>query len=302
MMETGDLVAGPAAAKRAQYINEIAQAALDQKRTLGKSLRADESAERLADMLRKLGEESAEFSPSLGVYHLASELFTDRGILMPVAVAELMSRYDFYLVNVPVTLVPRSGWDFSELECRIAFNVDAAEDRRPVAHELFPKEEWQTLISSQNELSFGIDANLAVNAGVKLPVTPVVGGDASAGAKAGVKSQFIIGPFTYQVRRRRVMTRGKGNVFAYWRLSGDRAADTEDTQLSVVLRVPKDVSVVNVDGVMKASRHISTFGAGFRALLEFVTKGTRDFFERGAPLSDTHSWSAVTATPSKRGG
>ncbi len=79
---------------------------------LGKSLKADETAERLAGMLRELGKETAEFSPTLGVYYLAPDLFTERGLQMPATVADLMSRYDFYLVNVPVTLVPRSGWTF----------------------------------------------------------------------------------------------------------------------------------------------------------------------------------------------
>lgn len=296
------LLPGPRGQERHKLLSEMQAAVLHHASTLSDKRQSPKVIQkRLASALERLGKEVAEFSPVLGVYRVSPKHFTSRNISIPAVVADLMLRYDFYLLNIPITLLPSRGWDFTELECSVEFNPGDKAAERPVAHEIFPKQEWQDLIRVSQGLSIGLDAQLSfkADAGDLLTELPNIGAQMGAKAHAASKSELVIGPFTYHARRSKILVRGQGNVYVYWRLSGTDTLQTNEPQLAIVLRVPKGLEHVKIEGVMKASRKFDVFAADFHSLMNYVRERTRSFFEQGAPLSSTMAWDSVTSPVSQ---
>ncbi len=296
-----DLSSGFSADERRLFIKEIAAAARDYKTTLGSSKPGtpedEEATRRLQEQLQSLTEERAEFSPVLEVFPLDEAHFKRRNAQMSPEIADLAPHFKFYLVNVPVTLVPRPGWGFTELACTIEFNAGQPASERPVAHQVFPEEQWQNMISASQGLSIGLDENLNFKAdsGELTRSLPGIGGSAAASAQVKAQANIVFGPFQYNVRRPKITARGKNNVKVYWRLDGEASVDTEDQQLGVVVKVPKAVTRVDISGALNAARSFRTFTADMRYLFRYLRERTRHFFEEGAPLQNTMLWPDVTS-------
>lgn len=302
--EPTDLVLGPNQEERELYIRDLAAAARNYKSVLGGKSAVSESNgasdPRGADLsarLEALNREGATFSPVLEVYPLTENHFQLRKVKIPAEIADLWNLFDFYLLNVPVTLVPQSGWGFTELECSIELNENESPERRPVAHEVFPKEEWQNMIRASQGLSVGLDENLRFKADGGDLINQLPGISGTAGVKGEVKAEagLVIGPFKYNIRRPRIIARGRGDVKVYWRLSGEESLETDDLRLGIVAKVPKSVPRFHATGVLKATRNFKVLTADLSVLLKYVREKTKNFFEQGAPLTGTMTWPDVTA-------
>ena len=265
----------------------------DHKQVLGGSARARSAAQdELVALLEQIGEETAEFSPMLDVSPLTAETFAIRKVDVPPAIDILMPRFKFFLVQVPITLVPRTGWSFDRLECRVQFKATSPGADLPVAHEIFPQPRWKHLLSAHTSLEVGVDEGLSFKAdasslpvgAASLPATAAL--TVSAKASAG----FVAGPFTYTVRRPEIRASGQGDAQVVWRLEGSGVVDEERPSLGIVLKVPQAVEDVEILGAFKARHSFNVLAATFGELLDYVRKTTRTFFRAGAPVSDTHRW------------
>jgi len=290
-----DLTLGFSPHDRTLFIQELSAAARDCKTSLGStSGQADEINNQLEALFDKLGSESAEFSPVLDVAPLTNALFSKHSLEPPSDIA----RFDFYLLTIPVTLLPKSGWAFRQLECNLCFNADASDQQRPVAHEIFPTSEWIEVFRASQTLSVGLDENLQF----KLAPSSFGGGprlsdavQAQVELKSGVKSTLILGPFNYTIRRPKIVAVGKGNVWVSWRLDGEEYFEREVPRFGVVLKVPKSIRRIDVLGTLRAERDFHFFTADIRYLLKYVREKTRRFWEQGAPVVDKRMWTNITA-------
>ena len=231
--------------------------------------------------------ETVEFSPVLDIYPLHKKNFKDHGLEVPKGINERLEKYNYYLVNVPVTLVAAPGWGFNQLDCILEFSPDSPAQARPVAYQIFPKEEWESVVRASQTLNIGLDENLEFKTpDVKLK--PVLSAGVGLSTRAG--AGLVLGPFQYQVLRAKIISRGQGNVKVRWRLDGEEAFHKADPRLGILLQVPKEADQVVILGVLKASKHFHLMTAELRHVLQYVRERTRNFMEQGAPLANHRVW------------
>jgi hypothetical protein len=266
------------------FFNDLIDAAVNASEHLGGAKRKKTKyRESLVNEIQQMQQEvkacTAEFSPVLEVNPLSEEKFRSRGFEVPPDIAEQFKNYRYALVNIPIMLVPVKGWGFTRLDCIAAFNPDRPLNQRPLAHQLFPGEEWQEKIKFSQQLSVGVDEFLNFKAVGTVP--PV----ASAGVGADVHGgfQLVLGPYNYSIRLPRVTARGVGNVKVRWTLEGEENVQQNELKLGVVLKVPRQAKKVELVGVMTLSRKFHTFSTDVKYLVEYIRTRSKDFFRRGTP-------------------
>jgi hypothetical protein len=285
--------------EREGFLRELAATATSYRESLGGSTKGiDERDQLLQDLANELGKEVLQLSPRPAVVALGRKRFKELGIEIPSYIADLLKRFDFYLVQFPVTVVPRPGWGFSRLDCAVEFNPGLAPEERPVAFQVFPQEEWQKVIQFSQQLQIGLDENLEFKVDpAQAAELAALGTEAKAaiGLQAAGKAGLVLGPFEYQVRRPRILSRGKGNVKVYWRMEGEERVMQEEPRLGVVLQVPKGVARVDAIGAVSAFRSFDLFTADLRYVWDYLSQATKSFFRKGAPAVGKQPWDNITA-------
>ncbi|MGD2124895.1 MAG: hypothetical protein PVG99_02375 [Desulfobacteraceae bacterium] len=285
---------------RNMFLQELADVARNYEAPLGPGERPEELGHFLEELAQEIGKEAFGFSPRLGVVPLNEKLFTDLHLEIPPYIGNLLQRFNFYLVDFPLTLLTRPGWGYTRLECRVEFNPGFPSVERPTAYQIFPHEEWQEVVRAWQGLRIGLDENLefkadaaqAAQALSKLEA-PVRG---AVEFKVAGKAGLILGPFDYYIRRPKIRSQGRGNVKVIWRLEGEETIVQKQPRLGVVLQVPKQVSQVNIIGAAAAYRSFHVFSvAGLREVWNFLSKPSQSFFEKGAPVVDKKPWDDITA-------
>jgi hypothetical protein len=291
--------------ERRFFLQEMATVARDYKSSLGPEdavlspQEADDFSQHVQRLMKQFEEDTAKFSPVRDIVPLRKKHFADHGLEVPAHIAHLMRRFDFYLLHIPITLVPRPGWAFVQLDCIVEFNPGKPPAERAVAYQVFPQEEWQDVIRASQGLAVGLDENLEFKVDMGRLEIELPGLSAAERAKVGAKAAgtagLILGPFNYRIRRPKIIAKGRRNVQVLWRLEGEEYFEEEEPRLGVVLQVPKEVSRVDVVGVLKACKDFHRLTANVRHLLPYVKERTKSFFEKGAPLTDDLLLADVTA-------
>jgi len=293
------------AEERKQFLEEMEAVSENYASSLGQPGQETERRSQLKKLLEQLGEESAELSPSLDVLRLRRNVFTERGCAVPPRIRDLLHRYQFYLVHVPIALMPRPGWGFTELECIIEFNPEAPPDERPVAFQIFPHEIWQDVLKAWQGLAIGVGKSVGLDEEFEFKLDPTRLGtlpsEISAEARAALSGHvasgagLILGPFNYHIWRPRIATSGRGHVQVRWRLEGEEYVTEGKPQLGIVLQVPRATRRVDIIGVLKVSKSFHLFTAEMRYVVNFLKERARQFFQAGAPLVHDRQWLNVTA-------
>jgi len=287
---------------RQMYLSEFTHIAQSYRRNLGPSAEADPAQRQLEQMLvqlaDQLGKEVAEFSPKLLVVPLDTQHFSELHVEAPPYLAKLLERYNFYLVNVPITLVPRPGGGFVRLECIVEFNPDRAAAERPIAYQIFPNEEWQQIMHAWQGLSVGLDEKLEfkvdpIQAAAKL-ATLELPLKAEIEQKTAGQAGLVVGPFDYDIRRAKIVSKGRGNVKVHWRMEGEGCTTQEEPRLGVVLQVPKEIASLDAIGVLVAYSSFHFFTANVGDVISLMSSRGADFFKKGAPITNKMIWQSIT--------
>jgi hypothetical protein len=240
-------------------------------------------------VLADLKAEKAAFGPSPEVLPLDAESLAARGVTLDARVKALLGRFDFYAVTFPVILFPRRGWAFNRLECQVELNPGEPPKRRPLAHDIFPASSWETLANATMRLEIGITEGLKLGAKAALPPIAEAGAEARLDAGAG----FAFPLREYQVRKARIVSRGKDDCEVFWRLDDTHLFEKDDLPLGVILKVPRGVTPVRAKGVLVADRSFQTLSADLGVLMRHLSERVRSFFRKGAPLTDSKEWELV---------
>lgn len=288
--------------ERSLFLEEVSKTARDMGSTLDASAPltpAGESAQRIQELTSELDKDVAEFSPRLQVIPLNERDFAMHSLALSPDIAALMTRFNFYLVNIPITLFPKAGCGFVQLNCIVEFSPGIPTAERAVAYQIFPDQEWQDIIKFEQGLAVGLDEKLEFKvdtARLKVEM-PALSSEAKAaiGVKAAGNAGLVLGPFNYKIRRPKIQTAGRGNVKVHWRLDSAEYFEQEEPRLGVLLQVPKQISRVDAVGVLKATRDVHFLTANLRNVLELVRERTRNFFETGTPKTAGQPWLDIMA-------
>ena len=277
-------------------LDEAIETILSANAELGPAQRQpDRELQETVEPLRKLKGAQAVFARNLTVRPLNQEDFAARGLQPSAEVSQWLQTHRFYLVQVPVTLMPVAGWAFTRLECWVGFEGSGAE---PKVHDLYPEDVWTRLLSLQGQLQLGLDETLKFHAGLEYSQTVYqalseeVQVKVTAEVTGGIR--MVIGPFNYSVSRPTVLGRGRENSEVFWRLDGHEHVQREEPYLAVVLRVPQAVNGVNAKGELRAYHQFDFLGANLSDWTGSFRKKLRSFFSNGIPLEAKTRWDHIT--------
>lgn len=285
---------------RDKYLLEFADVVRDYKGHLGPPQEKAERQTQLQELAAELGRDMVEFSPKLTVLPLNRRLFTKLGLEVPPYIAELLRQYNFHLVNFPILVVPRPGGGFVQLECILEFNPDQPAEERPVAYQVFPQEAWQPILHASQGLKVGLNENFEFDLDPLQAASPQfqkldLPVEAAVKLKAAGRAALVLGPFDYDIKRPKVLSRGQGSVKVYWRMESEADILYEQPRLGVVLQVPRNVSRVNVNGALKALPSFHHFSANIHNVADLMSRLGGSFFKKGAPVIHDMPWDDITA-------
>ncbi len=237
-------------------------------------------------LLQQLKESQALFASELTVQRLEETDFQARGLEPAPEIRNWMKDHNFFLVQVPVTLMPAEGWAFTKLECSVTF--DAPEGGTiPKAHAIYPESVWDEILKMQISLNLGLDESLTFKAGVKKSETALanlssdIRGKVAATADGKVK--LAAGPFNYSVYREIALSRGRENNQVFWRLNTHEQVQKEEPFLAVVLRAPREIKRIQPRGAMIAYTEFNFGGAPLSKWFGKFREKVQAFIKNGLP-------------------
>lgn len=259
--------------------------------------------EKAVTLLEDLKKEQVEFSPKLMVSPLNQE---DCQVEAEPSLAEIkkkMREHDFYKVDIPITLKSAPDWAFSSLVCNVAFCPDEEDSKQvhllPTIHDIFPSDEWQEILNFQDSLTLGLDENLAFRAEVEKMEGKwqQLGGEAQAklAVQVGGGMKLAFGPFSYQIRKAKIKSRGRGNVKAFWELQGAKYVNEQDVRLGLIFMVPKlRNKPISAIGALEAHHDFQVWSADLGHFKRFFQGTIQQFLEGGAAIQKTQVWQDIT--------
>lgn len=259
---------------------------------LGESKQFGDLAD-LAAKLLSLKDESASFGPHPEVLRLDEAALAERGVTSGAHIRQLLDEAEFYSVTFAVTLFPKVDWQFDRLEAQVEFGgpkTDATST--PVAFDLFPEDEWETLVRANMHLEVGVTEGLEFACGAP---ANVAGLNAAAQAKFAGGTRFVVPPRDYGLRRAKILSRGRGNSEVFWRLYDTGYLERQEPQLGVVLKVPNGSRPVRARGTLAAYRSAKFWTAALGTLFADFPERLRSWFTAGTPLYGHGDWILVNA-------
>jgi hypothetical protein len=291
--------------KRQSYLDELAYVAEHYKTALGSEDQTKEP-DRPQQNMRAIAanfknQEVVELAPHQA-FPLDEKLFAELNVGMSPNVKSLLQQFNFYKVDFPIVL--KSPWGFSGLYCSVQFNPERPERERPVAHQIFPDQEWQTILHAWQGLEVGLDTNLEFKlAPAALEVLSQIKDaalKASIESKIASQSGLILGPFNYYIRRPKITTKGRDFYQVWWDLIGEDQITQTEPRLGVILKVPKNIQQVDVKAELLVVRSTS-FSTLLHDLWDLLSTPAQNFFKSGAPVWREKEFSNITASASAYG-
>lgn len=245
-----------------------------------------EAAQRL---LSQLGQSIVELGAYPEVIQLKEEHFSEHGFDAPKRFKDLSKLYRFYWLRIPLTLQPAENMPFVKLQCAVEFNPDTREGHlRPRAHMILPDRKFKKLLELSDSLELGIGENFEFEAAAGIP--KLQAGKLKAEAEGGVSAKaagrlgFIVGPFTYTLKRAQVEHSPTDTEKVFWRLEGAEFFQEDEPTLIVVLKVPIAVKEVQIAAALEASHKFNLLAADLGDALLYFRERVANFFRKGAPI------------------
>jgi hypothetical protein len=215
---------------------------------------------------------------------------------VPVDIGKLTEGYAFYYVQVPITLFPKRGFRFREIEVRLVYNPGMPTSEKPLSYDIFPERKWLQVVSLQEDLELVLDESAhfklqppgtsqallllgttigqgtaqAMSPEIALALTSMgvdIGAKLAAEVKAG--ATIKLGPFHYLIRRALTRSEGRGNDLALWRFSAREDIDAdEELHVAVVLQVPRTLKTVKITPLVLADLGRQSLQAKFEGVIQ----------------------------------
>lgn len=219
----------------------------------GRKLKAGEIERRL----RRLADFQVAFGdPRARLVKLTTPMLKELGQTLDAGLRQqLREKFDLHFLSLPVNLRPARGASFWRVECELTFRSLAGPD--PIVHSQFPRGEWQPVLEWGGHFTLALDAGL--NWGVETPggvpaqlgELPMVLQPRVAGQN-GLAGFIRVGDFSFTLGRAAVIAEGQGSPRVSWRLEGQTVKRAQDLYFGVILKVPKGVTQLVVEGVVQA--------------------------------------------------
>jgi hypothetical protein len=249
-----------------------------------------------AALLRSLTEDKAEFGDAPGIFPVVNDYFISQNLEVPYNFKQWSQTYNFYWLDVPLNLFPRSNWAFNKLEVAIEFNSHITNDgSRPKSYQILPDRKFRTLAKLHGHFEVHLNGNFEFSA--KIADLKGAIGIAEAQLNAGIDSKVAAGaglaipPYVYSLKVAKIEHTPPGIVEVRWRLDGAEFFQENMPRLTVIFQIPKTTRELKIAAAMQAYRHFNFASAGLRDGIKELSPSMRRFFKGGMPVLATTSWS-----------
>lgn len=235
---------------------------------------------------RELKWDEAKFPVTIiDVYRITDKDFLARSREIPVKFSQLAKKFNFYWIRFPISLAPKRNWAFNMLEVRVEFNKGSEPHTRPVAYQILPHKQFQTLLQANDSLTVQLNENLELEA-----KTGVLEAELSVKTVVAAGAGLVLGPFTYSLKKAKIDHNTTGMEWVFWRLDGAEFFQENSPDLVVIAQVPKETMELKVHAEMQAYRYFSFASTSLQQAILHIPDIFRGFFQNGLPVYDTQSY------------
>jgi hypothetical protein len=211
------------------------------------------------------------------------------------ALADIESRFDYYYFVLPVSLQPKPGAQFTELECQLTF---APETARPIVQSIAPESEWNEVLQWGGEMSLNIDTSLSLGLGLpaNMPSNIKVPNLASQGV---ANAMIAINRYRFGLGRANITATGYGNNYCFWRISKPELQTMSTVSFAVLFKLPKGTQQIQIRGIVAAYPSFSWLTQHIRHVLAELGERWRSLFQKSdddrsnrerLPIGDHEIW------------
>jgi len=246
------------------------------------------------DSLSKFEDEKAYFAPKLNAIRLTPPNWQVIEQEPSLDLINLLKSHDFYQIQISTLLYPRSGYDFTRLECNLKFCPNEPDSNfLPTIHELFPNQNWTELFRFSPNLKISLDSNLRFQ--VETPkLTEKNQAKIQFNAESGLN--LLLSPFTYSFGRPEITTTGQGTSECYWRLEGRKNVAEYNAHFALILMVPKTRTIpIDVLGELRVYHDFQIWTADiFKDWLPAFSHKLKNWWKSGRAIHASQEWKDIT--------
>lgn len=195
--------------------------------------------------------------------------------------------FNCYLLEIPLTLLAKPGYEFSRIDCQIDFGTERPQVERPIAHAMYP----ERLYADLGKIDLGFKVSLGEN--FKLQADRAVEGLGKGAADLSGEGQvdFTLPNRGYGAKQAIVISEGAGTSRVLWRFSDHRFGREDRLKLSVVLLIPQGLAPpVIAKATLVGYLAYSFWTVPLGQLLRAITIDLKKHLERGLPLVHQVTW------------
>jgi hypothetical protein len=204
--------------------------------------------------------------------------------------------WDYALVNLPLLLFPGRGSQYHLVEAAMNAASTRKSGRQPAVHAVFPEAKWRPVLELGGALELALNAGLSWGAELKRVDLNLkeLGGELSGrvGNENSLTSHIRVLPFQYQLGRAEIEAQWAGGE-AMWRIDSDEAIrDNRRVQFVAVVKVPKEVTRLDITGRAQAQVSFQWLTTQVRHVFQHLSRRLQDLIRgrKGIALQDKGSW------------
>ena len=245
----------------------------------------------------------AKFGDMPTIYKITGEYFTSQNQPVPYSFNQLSQDHDFYQIFIPIDLKPARNWAFNFLQVSIEFNPLAPKDgARPKSYLILPDQKFQDIVTAKGKIEIQLDGNFEFAARMG-SIGGAIGAvearlSAGGGAKIGASAGLSIPAFVWSIQKATITHSRPGLEEVAWIIEDTDFFETRgsdlrmpagQTDLSVIIQLPKGKKELKISAKMSASRYFHLFSAKLQDIIQELPVVIQEYFRKGVPIGDERS-------------
>ncbi|WP_293134995.1 hypothetical protein [Microcoleus sp. bin38.metabat.b11b12b14.051] len=216
---------------------------------------------------------------------LTEETFKGSGTeLIGIYKQQMQTQYDFYYMTLTVNLRPQPGAQFTRLTCQLDFHPKGSNE--PIIQNIFPNQQWRTVMNFGVGMDIGLNGNLEWSAGVDSTwlgeLTNLLPGELKTNAanKNELKAFMVMPEYKYELSHAEITAVGDGSSTCYWRIQDEEIQKVGTAKFAVVFKVPKGTESINLRGIAWAEPNMKWLTADVRDVFSELSDRFKNLLRR----------------------